>query len=36
MDLHMYYTVNKTVMNYVGTQIPEIEKGDGQMKIKLD
>ena len=26
MDLQMYHTVNMAVVNYFGTQIPEIEK----------
>ena len=26
MDLHMYHTVNMTVVNYFGTQIPEIRE----------
>ena len=26
VDLHMYYTVNMAVVNYFGTQIPEVEK----------
>ena len=32
MDLHMYYTVNMAVVNYFGTQIPEIEKTDSHMQ----
>ena len=32
--LHMYYTVNMTVVNYFGTQIPEVEKIDGHMQIE--
>ena len=31
MDLHMYYMA---IVNYFGTQIPEIEKMDGQMKVE--
>ena len=34
MNLHMYYTVNMAVVNYFRTQIPEIEKIDGQIKIE--
>ena len=34
MDLHMYYTVNIAVVNYFGTQIPEVEKIDGHMQIE--
>ena len=34
VDLHMYYTVNMAVVNYFGTQIPEIEKIDGHMQIE--
>ena len=34
MDLHMYYTVNMAVVNYFGTQIPEIGKSDGHIQIK--
>ena len=34
MDLHIYYTVNMGIGNYFRTQIPEIEKINGQMKIK--
>ena len=30
--LHMYYTVSLAVVNYLGTQIPEIEKIDGHMQ----
>ena len=30
----MYYTVNMAVVNYFGTQIPEIEKIDGHMQIE--
>ena len=33
VDLHLYYTVNMKVVNYFGTHIPEIEKGDGHMQI---
>ena len=29
----MYYTVNMVVVNYFGTQIPEIEQIDGHMQI---
>ena len=34
VDIHMYYTVNMAVLNYFGTQIPEIEKIDRQIKIE--
>ena len=34
MDLHMYYTVNMAVVNYFGTQIPEIEQINGHMQIE--
>ena len=34
VDLHMYYTVNMAVVNYFGTQIPEVEKIDGHMQIE--
>ena len=34
IDLHMNYTVNMAVVNYFGTQIPEIEKIDGHMEIE--
>ena len=34
VDLHMYYTVNMAVVNYFGTQIPEIEQIDGHMQIE--
>ena len=34
MDLHMYYTVNMTVVNYFGTQIPEVEKIDSHIQIE--
>ena len=34
VDLHMYYTVNMAVVNYFGTQIPEIEKIDGHMQVE--
>ena len=34
VDLHMYYTVNMAVVNYFGTQIPEIEQSDGHMQIE--
>ena len=34
MDLQMYYTVNMAVVNYFGTQMPEIENIDGRMKIE--
>ena len=34
VDLHIYYTVNMSVVNYFGTQIPEIEKIDGHMQIE--
>ena len=30
----MYYTVNMAVVNYFGTQIPEVEKIDGQIQIE--
>ena len=30
----MYYTVNMAVVNYFGTQIPEIEQIDGHMQIE--
>ena len=30
----MYYTVNMAVVNYFGTQIPEVEKFDGHMQIE--
>ena len=30
----MYYTVNMAVVNYFGTQIPEIEKIDGHIPIE--
>ena len=30
----MHYTVNIAVVNYFGTQIPEIEKSDGHMQIE--
>ena len=35
VDLHMYYLVNMTVVNYFGTQIPEIENIDGHVHIEL-
>ena len=35
VDLHMYYTVNMAVVNYFGTQIPEVEKIDGDMQIDV-
>ena len=35
VDLHMYYTVNMAVVNYFGTQIPEIEKIDGHIQIEI-
>ena len=34
VHLHMYYTVNMAVVNYFGTQIPEIKQIDGHMKIE--
>ena len=34
VDLQMYYTVNMAVVNYFGTQIPEIEQIDGHMQIE--
>ena len=34
VDLHMYYTVNMTVVKHFGTQIPEIEQIDGHMQIE--
>ena len=34
VDSHMYYTVNMAVVNYFGTQIPEIMKIDGYMQIE--
>ena len=34
VDLHMYYTVNMAVVNYFGTQIPEIKKIDGHVQIE--
>ena len=34
VDLHVYYTVNMAVVNYFGTQIPEIEQIDGHMEIE--
>ena len=30
----MYYTVNMAVVNYFGTQIPEVEQINGLMQIK--
>ena len=30
----MYYTVNMAVVNYFGTQIPEVEKINGHMQIE--
>ena len=35
VDLHMYCTLNMAVVNYFGTQIPEIENIGEQMKIKI-
>ena len=32
VDSHMYYTMNMAVLNYLGTQIPEIEKINGHMQ----
>ena len=32
VDLHVYFTVSMAIVNYFGTQIPDIEKIDGQMK----
>ena len=34
MGLHMYYTENMAIVNYFGTQIPEVEKIDGHMQIE--
>ena len=34
VDLHMYYTVNMVVVNYFGTQIPEIKQIDVHMQIE--
>ena len=34
VDLHMYYNVNMAVVNYFGTQIPEVESIDGNMQIE--
>ena len=34
VDLHMYYIVNMAVINYFGTQIPEIQKIDGHRQIE--
>ena len=34
VDLHIYYTVNMAVVNYFGTQIPDVEKIDGHMQIE--
>ena len=36
VDLHMYYTLNMAAVNHFGTQIPEIEEIDEQMKTELD
>ena len=30
----MYYSVNMAVVNYFGTQMPEVEKSDGHMQIE--
>ena len=30
----MYYTVNMAVVNYFGTQLPELEQIDGHMQIE--
>ena len=30
----MYYTMNMAVVNYFGTQIPQVEKIDGHMQIE--
>ena len=35
MDLHMYYTLNMTGVNYFCMQIPEMEEINGQMRIDL-
>ena len=34
VNLHMYYNVNMAVVNYFGTQIPEVEKIDSHMQIE--
>ena len=34
VELNVYYTVNMAVVNYFGTQIPEVEKIDGYMQIE--
>ena len=34
VDLHVYYTVNMTGVNYFGMQIPKVEKIDGHMQIE--
>ena len=34
LDLHMYCTVNMAVVNYFGTQIPEVEKIDGHVQVE--
>ena len=34
VDLRKYYTVNMAVVNYFGTQVPEIEQIDGHMQIE--
>ena len=31
----MNYTVNMAVVNYFGTQIPEVDETDGHMQIKI-
>ena len=35
MDLCVYFIVNMAAVKHFGTQIPEIEDIDGQMKIEL-
>ena len=35
VDFHMYHTVNMAVVNYFGTQTPDIKKIVRQMKIEL-
>ena len=34
MNLHMYYTLNMAVVNYFGTQIPEVEQINCHMQIE--
>ena len=34
VDLYKYYTVNMAVVNYFGTQIPEVEKIDAHVQIE--